>query len=221
MEWLNDFLPNNMERAGIWLGAICTLALYSILYRENPVYRFFEHMFIGLSAGYSLGPLLVDILYKYWWTPINEGQWWWAFAVPFGLWLYFIYSEKFGWVSRIVIGVLIGASAGLFFQEFSSRFIPQVYSSFKPLIPSAANPNLLWSGAINNLIFIVVLMSVLTYFLFSFEQKGPVRRTAVFGRWMLMIALGAIFGNTVMARMALLIGRVYYLLHDWLLMLRS
>jgi len=33
----------------------------------------------------------------------------------------------------------------------------------------------------------------------------------------LMIGLGAIFGNTVMARMALLIGRIYYLLNDWLM----
>ncbi len=32
-----------------------------------------------------------------------------------------------------------------------------------------------------------------------------------------MIGLGAMFGNTVMARMALLIGRVYYLLDSWLM----
>jgi hypothetical protein len=31
-----------------------------------------------------------------------------------------------------------------------------------------------------------------------------------------MFAFGAIFGSTIMARMSLLIGRVYFLLHDWL-----
>lgn len=217
MEWLNDFLPLSLERMGIWIGAICTVALYSILYRENPAYRLFEHLFIGLAAGYSLGPLVGDILYKYWYLPLTEGAWWWAFAVPFGMWLYFIYSDKYGWVSRIVIGVLIGASAGLFFQQFCSLYVPQIYASFKPIIPTGANEGLLASNAINNFIFIVVLLSVLTYFLFSFEQRGPVKRTAVLGRWMLMIALGAIFGNTLMARMALLVGRVYYLLHDWLM----
>ena len=36
------------------------------------------------------------------------------------------------------------------------------------------------------------------------------------GRWLLMIAFGAIFGSTVMARMALLTYRVWFLLYDWL-----
>jgi hypothetical protein len=31
-----------------------------------------------------------------------------------------------------------------------------------------------------------------------------------------MFAFGAIFGSTIMTRMALLIDRVYFLLHDWL-----
>jgi hypothetical protein len=70
---------------------------------------------------------------------------------------------------------------------------------------------------INNILFVVILLSVLTYFTFSYEQRGPVKRVAIWGRWFLMIGLGAIFGNTVMARMALLIGRIYYLLNDWLM----
>ena len=32
----------------------------------------------------------------------------------------------------------------------------------------------------------------------------------------MMFAFGAIFGSTVMARMALLIDRVWFLMHDWL-----
>jgi hypothetical protein len=33
---------------------------------------------------------------------------------------------------------------------------------------------------------------------------------------MLMLGFGAMFGATVMARMSLLIGRMWFLLHDWL-----
>jgi hypothetical protein len=36
------------------------------------------------------------------------------------------------------------------------------------------------------------------------------------GRWLLMIAFGAIFGSTIMTREALLIDRIYFLLHNWL-----
>lgn len=217
---LQQFLPLSAERFNVWVGVICTLAIYSLLYRENPIYRFFEHMYIGLAAGYSLGPAGVDILYRFWITPIwVEGYWAWSFLVPFGLYLYFIYSERYGWVSRIVIGGLVGAYAGLFFQEFASRYVIQLHSTLtRPLFPSSANPGVGVLDLIANWVFIIMLISVLTYFTFSYQQKGAVKGVATAGRWFLMIGLGAIFGNTVMARMALLIGRVYYLLSDWLML---
>ncbi len=216
---LQQFLPLSLERANVWIGVLCTLAIYSLLYRENPLYRFFEHMYIGLAAGYSLGPLGVDILYRYWITPIwVQGQWAWAFLVPFGMYLYFIYSERYGWVSRLVIGALVGTSAGLFFQEFASRYVVQLNSTLsRPLWMSSANPEADLFGVITNWVFIIILVSVLVYFTFSYPQKGVVKNIATAGRWFLMIGLGAIFGNTVMARMALLIGRIYYLLSDWLM----
>ena len=69
----------------IWLGALATLALYSILYRENPVYRFAEHLFVGLAAGYGLYVLWKDVLRPKWWMPLVEGgQWWWIFALIAG-----------------------------------------------------------------------------------------------------------------------------------------
>lgn len=207
----------SLEIVGLWIAALLTLGAYTILYRENPIYRFVEHLFIGVAAGYGIGVMVADIMHRIWWTNVfHDGKWWWAFALPYAMWLFTIYTEKYSWISRIVIGTLIGAYAGLYFQEFSSVYLPQVRSSFKPLWTSDANPDLLASGVINNIIFLVILLSVMTYFLFSFEQKGGVKRTAIFGRWMLMIALGAIFGNTVMARIALLIGRIWFLMHDWL-----
>jgi hypothetical protein len=36
------------------------------------------------------------------------------------------------------------------------------------------------------------------------------------GIWFLMVAFGASFGYTVMARISLLIGRMYFLLRDFL-----
>lgn len=216
---LQQFLPLSAERFNVWIGVLCTIAIYSLLYRENPIYRFFEHLYIGLAAGYSLGPLGVDILYRYWITPVwVQGYWAWAFLVPFGMYLYFIYSERYGWVSRIVIGALIGASAGLFFQEFASRYVVQLHSTLsRPLWLSSANPNADVFSVLMNWVFIIMLVSVLTYFTFSYQQRGAVKGVATLGRWFLMIGLGAIFGNTVMARIALLIGRVYYLLSDWLM----
>jgi hypothetical protein len=50
--------------------------------------------------------------------------------------------------------------------------------------------------------------SVLFYFFFSIEHSGPGKVVARTGIVFLMIAFGAAFGYTVMARMSLLIGRL-------------
>jgi hypothetical protein len=67
---------------------------------------------------------------------------------------------------------------------------------------------------------VLILLTVMSYFFFSIpHEKGAGRllaRTSLCGRWFLMIAFGAMFGNTVMARLSLFIGRMYFLLHDWL-----
>ncbi len=36
------------------------------------------------------------------------------------------------------------------------------------------------------------------------------------GRWMILLALGASFGNTVMTRFGMYQGRVIFLLREWL-----
>ena len=53
--------------------------------------------------------------------------------------------------------------------------------------------------------------------LFTFKRDGPVlKNVATAGRWLMMIAFGAMFGSTVMARLSLFIERMYFLLGDWL-----
>jgi hypothetical protein len=46
----------------------------------------------------------------------------------------------------------------------------------------------------------------LTYFLLTHEHKGVLTYTTRFGRGVIMLGLGAMFGNTVLMRMAMLSG---------------
>ncbi len=39
---------------GLWLAALLTLAILSFLYKDNPLYRFAEHLFVGVSAAYIM-----------------------------------------------------------------------------------------------------------------------------------------------------------------------
>ena len=68
-----------------------------------------------------------------------------------------------------------------------------------------------------NLLFLVGTVSVLSYFFFAFGRKHiALKSSANLGRWYLMIALGAFFGNTFMTRLSALIERVHFLVAEWL-----
>ena len=43
-----------METLGIWIAAALTFCIFSFLYKDNPFYKFAEHLFVGLAAGYGL-----------------------------------------------------------------------------------------------------------------------------------------------------------------------
>jgi hypothetical protein len=220
---------SGLELAIIWATAIVTLGVYSILYRENPVSRLFEHIFVGLAAGYMVVITWTQNLQAKWWLPMTcEGRWYWIFAPVVGLLFYFIYSRKLSWLARLAMGIFFGQAAGVYFREFFPLYSPQIWASFKPLRPlfDAAHPQQAslafswWDIVIHNWLFVAVLLTVMSYFFFSLpHEKGvgkALARTSLWGRWFLMIAFGAMFGNTVMARLSLFIGRVQFLINDWL-----
>jgi len=209
--WLADV--ELTKSIGIWIAAIGTLAIYSVLYKENPAYRLAEHIFIGAAAGYGIYVTWAELLKPNWWDRIVLGQWYWVFALVAGAMFYFIYSQKYVWISRIIFGTLLGLIAGLAFKGFAGINIDRIHASFKPIY----GHGMTISQVANNILFIIVLLAVMAYFFFSFEHRTPARRIpSSMGRWFLMFAFGAMFGSTVMARMSLLIGRMYFLLHDWL-----
>jgi len=207
----------------LWAAAIATLGVYTILHRENPISRLFEHIFVGLSAGYLLVATWTLNLEGKWWAPmIHERRWYWIFAPIVGLLFYFIYSRRLAWLARLVMGLFIGAASGTFFRQFFPLFAPQVTASFKS-VRAQAGMNLqefFFAVVLQNWLFVIILVTVLSYFFFSVPHEGRfgrnLGRASLVGRWFLMIAFGAMFGNTVMARLSLFIGRMSFLLHDWL-----
>lgn len=227
-----------MLDVGLWniatiiVGGIATLAIYSFLIKENSFYRFFEHLFIGIAAGYGpifiirdnlwpkiLEPMLGLNIVEYPDGTFNQSyqSWYLIYLIPlaFGMLYYFIYSQRHAWLAKIVIGFSLGASAALTFKGFFAEVVPQITASFKPLVVFNGDQIEIVSS-INNAVFVFTLLLVLYYFFFSFRAKSQKRDVASYaGRWLMMICFGAFFGSTVMARMALLVERLQFLLVDW------
>jgi hypothetical protein len=133
----------------------------------------------------------------------------------FGCLYYFIYSQRYSWLAKLVIGFTLGASGALAIRGFFAEAGPQIASSFKPLIVFI-DGNLSLMESFNNALFVTTLLLVLNYFFFTFGKEGSLQgKMAPLGRPLLMVCFGAFFGSTVMARLALLVERVQFVVHDW------
>lgn len=198
---------------GTWLAALLTLAALSFLYKDNPFFRFAENLFAGVSLGYYVGIVLNQTLEPNLFTPMREDFLNnWDLLVPgvMGLMLYVRSVPRIGWVSRYALAIYVAYYIGVeFTRKIHGEVLPQIARTMQPL-------NAFDGPTLVSLIFIVGVYSVLIYFFFSKEQNrvtGPIARLGV---WFLMISFGAAFGFTVMGRIALLIGRLNFLILDWI-----
>ena len=233
-----DLSSRGIYRVQTWVAALSCIAVYSFLFKENAFYRFFEHALLGCATGYSCAVVMRQNLYEQWLVPItkafnswSQGGFTWEigaqvsliFAGLIGLLWYFQYSKKYFWVSRIAMCITLGAGAGMAFKDTFNQLIPQITGTFKNVCPSeyvmpGATLAERFSQGCENAIFLIGTISVLMYFFFAFGNKNPVVKTSTkIGRWYLMIALGAFFGNTFMSRLSALIERVHFLMAEWLL----
>jgi len=194
------------------LGAALTLCIFSFLYRDNPFYKFAEHLFVGISAGYWATLEWHNVFLPNLWEPLTrEGRLLLLVPFAFGILLFSRFTRRFSWLSRWSMALIIGIYAGIAIVGYGSGdLILQIRANLLPLWTDS------WLTSFNNILLTVGVITGLIYFFFSKEHKGALGGTAKVGIWFLMISFGASFGYTVMSRMSLLIGRVLFLLKDWL-----
>jgi hypothetical protein len=209
------------------IAAICTIVVYSFLYRENPFYRFLEHILVGLSVGYAMMVTWTQLLQPNWWDKLVGDQGlpanlWWILPVFPGLLWYFQLSRKKVWLSRLIIMFFMGTGAGASFMGvFNLLLTPgrgQIQQTFKPFFTRIGGSAAITLTNINNIIFVVVVLCVLSYFFFSFrhDKVKILPYTSRMGRYFLMVCFGTIFGMTVQGRMSLFIDRLTFLYTEWL-----
>ena len=214
MTWLSEI--------GVWVAAILTLCLYSFLYRDNPFYKFAEHLFVGVAQGYWTVRVYFEGFLPYVWVPLRTtfgiGE---EAARPFeiiilipivlGLMFFGRFFRGYHWITRIPLAFVFGAASGIAIPlVFGAQIFQQAHATVAPFGSASG-----W-GMVNLILITAGTLAGLTYFFFSVEHRGAVGWVSRVGIWFLMIGFGSAFGNTVMNRVMLLIQRVEFLLMDWL-----
>jgi hypothetical protein len=198
------------EIAGLWVAAILTLAIFSLLYRDNPFYRFAEHLLVGVSAGYYVVHYFYSSIIRKFYVPIFQNHDWWL--LPGGLLGFLMLlrlNRRSQWASRYAIAFYVAAWSGYLIPSvIQERILVQIQGTLP-----APGTSSFWA-IVGAVILLVGVTSILVYFYFSAEHRGAMGVVSRVGITFLMIGFGASFGYTVMGRVSLLIGRFQFLFQE-------
>ncbi len=193
------------ETIGIWIAAFLTLCMFSFLYKDNPFYKFAEHLFVGVSMGYAIPLTWYNAFIPYAYNPLFLKKEY-ILIIPFiiGMMYWLRFSGRLSWVSRYPIAFGLGIVGMGVPMSMHAGVLVQMRSMMLPL------------NNINTILIFIGTVSILCYFFFSKAHTGAYGKFTSLGIWFMMIGFGASFGYTVMARISLLIGRIEFLLEEWL-----
>jgi hypothetical protein len=221
------------ELIGVWIAAFLTLAIFSFLYRDNPVYKLAEHIFVGISAGYgvvivyqeSVVPDLVNPLLHPEKVGLHEPNLLVLIPGALGMLMFSRFLPRYDWLSRWPIAFIMGLYSGVAIPiTIKMNLVKQTGGTMQPVLPTMSEAArwhtfsdfvLGFWPFFGNLLLIVGVICTLAYFYFSRPHRGAMGVASRIGIFFLMVAFGAGFGNTVMARVSLLIGRVQFLYFEW------
>lgn len=208
---------------GVWVGAILTLLVFSYLLGDTPLFRIAQALFVGVAVGYGatvaiylvLFPDLIDPLLT---NTTNN----WPLFIPLVLGLLLFTKLRASWASlgNLSIAFLFGVGGALAIGgALGGTLLPQLGATVVSLAPAQGLGTL-----INNLLLVFGTIGAFLSFRFiTSTERRPLRALDAIGRgwgyvgrWFVLVAFGAIFADTAVSRVSILIGRVYYLLHTWL-----
>ena len=201
--------PPLMQQISLHVAALLTFCIFSFLYKDNPFYKFAEYLVVGVSAGYYtvifynnyVKPNLVDHFFD----PTYPNKIILLIPTILGFMLWTRIIPRYAWLSRYSLAAYLGAAAGLAIPRTMETVILKQLSS-----------TMVAPVTLTDIVIIVGVVSTLIYFFFSKPHTGILGVGARVGVIFIMVSFGATFGYTVMARVSLLIGRVTFLVKDWL-----
>jgi hypothetical protein len=198
----------DLAYTGQIVAAFLMICVFSLLYKENPLSRVAEHAMIGVAAGYTF----VTNFWFIWNTGvagITNGNPQYIIALVLGALLFANLSKTWSWLSRYGLALITGTGVALAISRVVLTDIFNQMVSVSEAFLTLSTP-MDW---INSILMLVIVVSVLSYFLFTDRTRpgflGPINK---FGRYAMMLSFGLQYGTTSTYRINMGIGRLDALL---------
>ena len=89
---------------GGWVAAGLTLFIFSFLYKDNPLFKLAEHLYVGVSLGYVIVKSY-ELVFRLVINPIaDEGEWLRLIPVGIGTLMLARYVPKIAWGNHLAAG---------------------------------------------------------------------------------------------------------------------
>ena len=116
-----QLIPTSMV-VGAWVATGLTLCIYSFLYKDNPLFKLGEHLYVGVSIGYSIVLVWYTVFVRLLWEPLMKdmaerptalGTYELLIPALLGLLILTQFFPKVSWLSRIAFGFIVGFGSGV------------------------------------------------------------------------------------------------------------
>lgn len=214
------------EIAGMVVGAVLTLLVFSYLFGDLPLlrpllqftYRLVLHLFIGALVGYSFGIAVRDVSAKVLGQLAEKDY---SVVVPliFGILLLIKGFPRYAYIGNFSIAYLVGVGTAVALGgALLGTLVPQIGAAGRAFSPDSLGLLSLARG------LLILFGTICTLMAFNFaltaqERQGLAgaltqlgRALAWVGRVFLIFALGVAFAGALTASLSIFIGRVQYLL---------
>jgi hypothetical protein len=206
------------------VAALLTLMVFSYLIGANPLWRIAQSLLVGVSVGYVSLVILTQVIAPQVGRVIQPP----AGATPadtllaavpvaFGLLMLLRIAFPGAWPASfgLTLVVVVGASLALG-GALAGALVPQVLDTMRILDFNKLDAAGI-AALVGNIVLVVGVVCALAYFAFGARANGtrlsPVREMSVVGRWVLVLAFGAVLGSLATTFYAALIDRLLFIVN--------
>lgn len=200
----------------VWLGGLLTLGFFSLLYRDNPLFRWAEVTYVSVAIGHTvvIGLNTLQTTLK----PLAEGaKGAFILIIPviLGLLSLFVVWRRYAWLAAYPMSILIGVSLSMRVgRRVSSDIVRQLQSTVGDAATIVGGGDAL--TVLTAIISVIATITALTFFIFTREHRGVHRWSSRLGQYFLMICFGGYVANMLLSEIAFALNKMIYILKLWL-----